>query len=164
MITRDFKELGPSVLRLPEVKLNGWLAYRDHPNPMLREKDREFRKSASASLALLPVAILGPRISLRNRWRYCGQFLRTFRYANWVGRSNVLAAPLLGLLAGVAWIKITLGIQLHPMTRTHVHQGRQAESTPAKRVGVIRTAAATARNGHAKISSKELLPTHTQEA
>ena len=144
---RDFRQSGPSVLRLPEVKLAGWLAYRDHPNPVLREKAKSFRSGAAASLALLPVGIFGPRISFQNRLRYCRQFLRTFRNVNWLGRTAVLATPFLALLAAVAWLKVSLGIRLHPMTRTHTYKGRKAESTPARRVGLLRTARSPSRNG-----------------
>lgn len=161
---RDFKESGPSVLRVPEVKLNGWLAYRDHPNPVLRKKARSFRARAGASLALLPVGIFGPRITLRNRLRYVRQFLRTFRHAGWTGRVLTLAAPFAGLLAGITWLKIALGIRIHPFTRTHVHKGRQAWMKPQKRLGIVRMAAYLSQNGHARPSVDATRPAHPEEA
>ena len=41
---RDFEMLGPSVVRIGEVKLNGWLKYKSHPNPHLRAKAKEYQK------------------------------------------------------------------------------------------------------------------------
>ena len=37
---RDFEMLGPSVVRVCEVRLNGWLKLKSHPNPHMRKKGR----------------------------------------------------------------------------------------------------------------------------
>ncbi len=135
---RDFELLGPSVLRIGEVKLNGWLKLKSHPNPHIRRKAADFRMKAATSLALLPIAILGPKISIRNRARYCGQFLRVFRHATWLGRTFALAAPVLAVFALLTWLKIALGIVGHPFTRTHIYAGRRRDQAPVKRLHLFR--------------------------
>ena len=135
---RDFRMLGPSVLRVGEVKLNGWLKLKSHPNPRLREKAKDFRLKAAAALALLPIAIVGPRISLNNRVRYCRQFYRVFRNVSWPQKAFVLAAPLLALFAALTWVKIALGIEGHPLTRVHVHAGRERGESAVKKLMVFR--------------------------
>ncbi len=144
MYRRDFEMLGPSVLRVGEVKLNGWLKLKSHPNPHVRKKAAEFRLKAATSLALLPIAILGPKISIRNRARYCGQFLRIFRHASWMGRAIALASPILALFAMITWLKITLGIVCHPMTRIHAYPGRASDRKSVKRRGFVRRRTAEA--------------------
>ena len=104
----------------------------------MRNKGAEFRKKASTALALLPVAIFSPRISLRNRARYCGLFIRIFRHSSWSRRALVLAAPVMALAAVFTWLRITLGIENHPVTRTHVYPGRQHNEAPVKKLKLFR--------------------------
>ena len=104
----------------------------------MRNKGAEFRKKASTALALLPVAIFSPRISLRNRARYCGLFIRIFRHSTWSRRALVLAAPVRALAAVFTWLRITLGIENHPVTRTHVYPGRQRNEAPVKKLKLFR--------------------------
>jgi radical SAM superfamily enzyme YgiQ (UPF0313 family) len=134
---RDFEILGPSVVRVGDVKLNGWLKYRNHPNPVLRDKAQDFRKKAAASLALLPVAMFGPWISFRNRLRYVKEFARVFRHSTWIGRLFTLAAPILAVSALVTWLKIAFGIVLHPITRIHEYPGRDVDRLPVKRLKIV---------------------------
>jgi hypothetical protein len=135
---RDFELLGPSVLRVGEVKLNGWLKLKSHPSPHMRQKAADFRMKAATSLSLLPFTIVGPRISIRNRARYCRQFLRVFRHATWLGRTFALAAPVLAMFALLTWLKIALGIVIHPVTRTHIYPGRGRDQAPVKRLRPFR--------------------------
>jgi hypothetical protein len=135
---RDFELLGPSVLRVGEVKLNGWLKLKSHSSPHMQKKARDFRMKAAASLALIPVAIFGPKISLRNRVRFLGLFARTFYHASWLGRAFVLGSPVLAVAAVVTWLKITLGIVTHPITRAHVYPGRKRDRAPVKRLQLVR--------------------------
>ena len=135
---RDFEMLGPSVLRVGEVKLSGWLKLKSHPNPHLRQKAKDLRLKAAAALALLPIAIIGPRISFGNRLRYGRQLLRVFRHVSWLQKTFVLGAPLLALFAALTWVKIALGIEGHPMTRVHVYPGRQRDEPSVKKRKIFR--------------------------
>lgn len=153
---RDFKLLGPSVVRVGEIKLNGWLKLKSDPDPLLRRRAEEFRMKAASSLALLPTAILGPKISLRNRLRYCGLYLRTFWHASWSGRTFALAAPVLAFAAVITWVKIALGIVIHPVTRIHVYPGRDREEASVKRLKLFETRTITS-NGTKK-QKKEPVP------
>ena len=135
---RDFEMLGPSVVRVSSVKLSGWLKYRDHPNPVLRDKARNFRMKAAGSLAVLPVAMFGPRISFRNRLSYVKQFARVFHHASWSGRLFALGAPVLAVGALVTWLKIALGVVWHPITRIHEYSGREVDRLPVKRLKIVR--------------------------
>ena len=135
---RDFERLGPSVLRVGEVKLNGWLKMKSHSNPHLREKAKDFRLKAASALALLPIAIIGPKISFKNRVRYCRQFVRVFREVSWLQKGIVLAAPLLAIFAVVTWVKVALGIEGHPFTRMHVYPGREVDKSAVKKLRLFR--------------------------
>ena len=134
---RDFEMLGPSIFRVTEVKLNGWNRYKNHENPLFREKAEKFRRKASMSLALFPIAIFGPKIRLRNRIRYCRQFLRVFKSSSWAGRCYVLTSPIMVVGALITWVKVTLGVWNHPMTRTHYYYGRNSQKKPVKRLRLL---------------------------
>jgi radical SAM superfamily enzyme YgiQ (UPF0313 family) len=139
LYNRDFELLGPSVVRVCEVKLNGWLKLKSHPNPHLKKKAEYFRRKASTGLALLPVVILGPRISLRNRAKFCGLLVRIFRHSTWPGRLLILGAPIMAQFALGTWLKISLGMERHPVTRIHTYPGRRRNLAPVKRFSFFRT-------------------------
>src|SRR5690606_3272908 len=92
---KDFQILGPSIIRVAMVKYNGWKKYRNHANPVLRKKAQEFRLKFSLFLALLPAAIVGPKITLRNRLRYLKQLLIFFVAAPWSRKPLIFASPIM---------------------------------------------------------------------
>jgi radical SAM superfamily enzyme YgiQ (UPF0313 family) len=123
---RDFQRLGPSIFRIGRIKKNGWLAYRNHENPRLRKKAVAFRRKLAMQLAALPVGVLGPGISMRNRKKYLLQILDICRTVRWYESAALLASPVMVIGAMVSWASLKLGWFQHPITRVHRHRGMRS--------------------------------------
>ncbi|MBF0360413.1 MAG: hypothetical protein HQK49_05340 [Oligoflexia bacterium] len=121
---KDFEMLGPSILRVVEVKLNGFKKFQDHCNPLLKQKAMEFRKKLIRCLPLLLVSIFGPKISLKNRLYYVKLIFRIFHIANSYQKLFILLAPIVAIAAFATWIKVILGLFEHPFTRKYKYNGR----------------------------------------
>jgi radical SAM superfamily enzyme YgiQ (UPF0313 family) len=65
---QDFQRLGPSIYRVLEGRLLGYLKLKDSPNPMLRQKADYFAKELRfAYPVFLPGRLLGPNAAVR-KW------------------------------------------------------------------------------------------------
>jgi radical SAM superfamily enzyme YgiQ (UPF0313 family) len=65
---QDFQRLGPSIYRVLEGRLLGYLKLKDSPNPMLRQKAEYFAKELRfAYPVFLPGRLLGPNAAVR-KW------------------------------------------------------------------------------------------------
>lgn len=53
---RDFEDLGPGILRTVEISLNGYLAWRDSKDPLLRRRAEANRKALEFALAVFPAS------------------------------------------------------------------------------------------------------------
>ncbi|MCK5071925.1 MAG: hypothetical protein KAQ98_00765 [Bacteriovoracaceae bacterium] len=120
----DFKTLGPSIFRIAEIKMAGYKRYRNNPNHLLRNKAKEFRKKLPPYLAILPVGILGPKISLKNRWEYLKLLFKILGHARAHELSYLLASPIMGLAACACWMNKKLKFFQHPVTRIYKYRGR----------------------------------------
>lgn len=138
----DFRSLGPSVLRVVDVKLAGWRAYRDSSNPLLRLKAEEFRAKLAMCLAILPVAVLGPGIKLRNRLHYLDMIRQILKEVPWLSRANLLLAPMVAASAIVTGLAQRLRLSDHPFTRRRSYPGLQ----PAEDASAVALLAASASN------------------
>ncbi|MFQ5675989.1 MAG: B12-binding domain-containing radical SAM protein, partial [bacterium] len=135
---RDFEILGPSIFRVVQVKLNGWKKYKNHKNPLLREKADEFRKKLSMYLAILPVAIFGPKITIKIRIKSLKQFFQIFKMSPWQGKFYLLASPIMAIGAFMTWLNVVFKFLAHPFTRIHTYYGRNSGRKPVKRLYVLR--------------------------
>jgi len=65
---QDFQRLGPSIYRVLETRLLGYLKLKDSPNPILRQKAEYFAKELRyAYPVFLPGKLLGPNAAVR-KW------------------------------------------------------------------------------------------------
>lgn len=63
---QDFRELGPSIYRVAETMLNGYLRHKDSPNPFLRLKAARFAKELRLSYPMyLPGELFAPTLRTR---------------------------------------------------------------------------------------------------
>ena len=53
---KEFELLGPSIFRIMEDNLNGYINLRDHPSPRVRAKTRLYKKMARNALMLIPAS------------------------------------------------------------------------------------------------------------
>jgi radical SAM superfamily enzyme YgiQ (UPF0313 family) len=62
---REFEILGPSIFRIIENQLNGYLALKDHSLLRIREKAKEYRKIARKGLALISASkrYMNPKVN-----------------------------------------------------------------------------------------------------
>lgn len=134
---QDFRLLGPSIFRVARIKLNGYKKYKDHANPLLREKAVRFRNKLAKFLAILPVGIIGPKISFANRKIYLKQFFEIFKAVNKWEKLYILASPILFGAAMVSLVFHWLNLMEHPFTRYHHYFGRDALQKPVRLVGGI---------------------------
>ncbi|MBT3984044.1 MAG: hypothetical protein HOE90_22000 [Bacteriovoracaceae bacterium] len=130
---KDFETLGPSIFRIAEVKLSGYHKYHNHVNPLLRSKALVFRQKLITFLAILPIGIFGPKISMYNRRKYLKLFFHIFKMANWKERAFLFALPIMATGAIVSWINRIMGQMEHPITRVHKHFGRKKSKRSFKK-------------------------------
>ncbi len=126
----DFRRLGPTIYRILETRLLGYLRLKDAPNPLLRKKAQTFASYIrKAYPAFLAGRVLGPTREVR-QWiadlesrthLVCGR-------PTWIER--VLSVAALGL---AAWTGVTLklGLFQHPRLVRHTFRMPQ-ESLPAR--------------------------------
>ncbi len=126
----DFRRLGPTIYRILETRLLGYLRLKDAPNPLLRKKAQTFASYIrKAYPAFLAGRVLGPTREVR-QWiadlesrthLVCGR-------PTWIER--VLSVAALGL---AAWTGLTLklGLFQHPRLVRHTFRMPQ-ESLPAR--------------------------------
>ncbi|MBF0206258.1 MAG: cobalamin-dependent protein [Oligoflexia bacterium] len=119
---KDFELLGPSILRVAESKINGYHRYKNHSSPLLQQKALEFRNKATKFLCILPVAIIGPQISFKNRLYYMQLLFKIMRISKCYQWGYLLLAPLMTLAALATWIKLTFNLFEHPFTRVYHYQ------------------------------------------
>ena len=66
----DFRRLGPSIYRVVETWLNGYLKWKDSHNPIMRKKAQYFAKRLRRSYsAFLPGKLFGPTREVRGKIR-----------------------------------------------------------------------------------------------
>ncbi len=114
----DFRRLGPSIYRVIDRWLRGYLKLKDSPNPLLRAKAGRFANDLRSSYAaFLPGKLLGPSREARAR---VARLQREVHQA--LGRPTVAERLASGLaVAAAAWTSLTLrlGWRQHPgLTRT----------------------------------------------
>jgi hypothetical protein len=54
---REYEELGPSICRVMEIQMNGYISLKEHPNPLFRIRAREYKKLSLEIYPLLKTAI-----------------------------------------------------------------------------------------------------------
>ncbi|HVM60374.1 MAG TPA: hypothetical protein VMV72_05840 [Verrucomicrobiae bacterium] len=65
---QDFQRLGPSIFRVLEARLLGYLTLKDSPNPFLRQKAEVYARDLRCALPVFPAGrLLGPNPGVR-RW------------------------------------------------------------------------------------------------
>ena len=128
----DFEILGPSIFRLVQVKLKGWNKYKNHRNPLLRKKANQFRRKLSMCLAILPIAIFGPKIRMKNRIKYLKQFFQILIVSPWQGKLYVFALPIMVIGAFFTWINVMFKVWDHPVTRVNYYDGKNSRGNPVK--------------------------------
>ncbi|MFQ5900672.1 MAG: B12-binding domain-containing radical SAM protein [Thermodesulfobacteriota bacterium] len=133
---KSFEMLGPSILRLIQVKLNGWNRYKDHKNPLLCKKADEFKKKLSPYLSILPVAIIGPKITIKNRIKYIRQFFKILKISPWRGKIYVFLSPVMAIGAFLTWLNLFFKFFEHPFTRVHRYNGRRLQEKHLKHLCV----------------------------
>jgi hypothetical protein len=119
---REYEELGPSVLRVAEVQLEGYLALAGRPEPHLVARAREYR---NLCLGVYPLFGLAVRKAPSEKVRRWATLLRekveaTFR----IPASARLKAGLVPALAAYASLRERL--QPNPQPRSEVHRYREA--------------------------------------
>ncbi|MBN1945358.1 MAG: cobalamin-dependent protein [Bradymonadales bacterium] len=124
---RDFHELGPSIYRVAETMLNGYLKHRNSDNPMLRARAARFgEKLKNVYPAFLPGELFGPTRQTRQATT---QLKR--RVVDELGRPTVgqRVMALLAIFAAL-WTALTL--------RFHLFQNpsltRRSYRVPARRL------------------------------
>ena len=109
----DFERLGPSIYRVLEGRLLGYLKLKDSPNPCLRQKAEFFaRELRYAYPVFLAGRLLGPTAAVR---RWIGDLQR--RVHTELGRSTLAQRCKSVLAVGAAlWTGLTLKLDLfqHP--------------------------------------------------
>ena len=117
---REYEELGPSVLRVLEVRLEGYLMLRYRVQPHLQARAREYR---SQCLDLYPLLGLAVRAAPSERVRRWALGLReeledTFEIPS-AARLKADIVPALAL-----WARLKERLRPHPQPRTEVHRYR----------------------------------------
>jgi hypothetical protein len=115
---QDFQRLGPSIYRVLETRLLGYLKLRNSPNPHLRQKAGHFAKELKRAYPVfLTGRLLGPNAPVR---RWIGELQRRihqeFGVPSFAGRLKSLLA-----VGAALWTGLTLKLDLfqHPkLTRT----------------------------------------------
>jgi hypothetical protein len=117
---REYEELGPSVLRVLEVRLEGYLMLRYRVQPHLQARAREYRRQC---LELYPLLALAVRRAPSERVQRWALGLReelddTFDIPS-AARMKASLVPALAL-----WAQLTARLRAHPQPRTEVHRYR----------------------------------------
>ncbi|MBI2520384.1 MAG: hypothetical protein HYV97_08195 [Bdellovibrio sp.] len=128
---RDFEILGPSIFRIAQIKLNGYLKYHNHPNSLLRKKSECFRQKLMTFLAILPCGILGPNISWKLRLSYSKLFIKILGMSNLWEKRYLMGVPVMLAAAAFTWINRKLNLHEHPFTRIFSYQGRKQRPRPS---------------------------------
>jgi hypothetical protein len=53
----EYDELGPSICRVMEIQMNGYISLKEHPEPLFRVRAREYKKLSLEIYPLLKTAI-----------------------------------------------------------------------------------------------------------
>lgn len=120
----DFQRLGPSIYRVLETLLLGYLRLKDSPNLNLRQKANfyaaELRKSYPA---FLPGRLLGPNAAIR---KWIGDLER--RVQREFGRASIVQRLMSALVVGAAlwtWLTLKLDVFQHPRLQRTVYREPQ---------------------------------------
>ncbi len=117
---REYEELGPSLLRLIEVRLEGYLTLRYRVQPHLQARAREYRRECLDLYPLLPLARRkAPNERLR---RWAGELREEVEETFKIPASARLKAGLAPALA--AWTSLKGALAPRPQPRTEIHRYR----------------------------------------
>jgi hypothetical protein len=124
LFRREYEELGPSVLRVAEVQLEGWLALRDRAEPHVVARAREYRRLCLDVYPLFDLAIRRAPSEKVRRW--ATGLRERVEEAFEIPASTRLKAGLVPALAVYAALRERL--QPNPQPRSEVHRYRAAPS------------------------------------
>ena len=110
-------EGGPWPFRLYEVLLSGYLSLRSHPNPLMRERARAYRKMIPR---ILPLAAAS-RVFFR-RGRFSGRWSRTMKETFEVFPYQTLVGMLGGLAVSLVFSGLYIMAHLLQLLRPHGDQ------------------------------------------
>ncbi len=130
---QDFARLGPSIFRIARVKINGFKKYHNHPNSLLAIKGKEFQQKMASTLAILPVGVLGPKISFRKRIEYLKTIFEIMKLTTIPQKLFLLGAPFMMVAAICSWFTLKFGLFEHPFTRIYKYPGRVNATAKVKR-------------------------------
>jgi len=127
--SEDFKSLGPSIIRSVECYLNGYLRWRNHPEPLIRKKAQGFRRDFIKSVVILPAAIaLGPSLKARKfAWKIFVRGIKECDIPLSVWLRFMVIVPL--SFPAALWTKIQLDMNLfqHPRLKATYYPGNQLQ-------------------------------------
>ncbi len=101
---QDFERLGPSLIRLLRVWLEGYENLRESPNPLLRARaEVKIREIRSAMPGIVPAILFGPNARARSEARALFNDVRKeIGPLSWGERVRCLGAPVLAVWTSVA--------------------------------------------------------------
>jgi len=120
LFRREYEELGPSVLRVAEVQLEGWLRLKGCAVPHLAARSREYRNLCLEVYPLIGLAIRRAPTERVRRW--AGELRERVEETFGVTRAMRLKASLVPALAAYAALRERL--QPNPQPPTEVHRWR----------------------------------------
>lgn len=135
LFRREYEELGPSVCRVLDVQLTGYLELRDHPEPLFRRRAEEYRLMCLEVYPLLGEA--RRRAPTERVRRFVGELEQRAEDELEIGpaaRALRLAVPPL-----VAWNRLAARLRPNPQPPTVVerhrwHQPERSARVPSTRV------------------------------
>jgi hypothetical protein len=120
LFLREYEELGPSVCRVLDVQLTGYLNLRDHPDPALRRRAEEYRRLCLEIYPLLGTAIRqAPSAGVRTFLRDLRERAEDALEIGPSARAMQLAVPSL-----VAWSRFVDRMRPNPQPPTVVERFR----------------------------------------
>ncbi len=101
---QEFERLGPSLIRLLRVWLEGYRNLRESPNPLLRARAEEkMRETRSAMPGIVPAILFGPNAKTRSEARALWRDVRKEAGSlSLLERIRSLASPILAVWTAVA--------------------------------------------------------------
>jgi haloalkane dehalogenase len=121
---REYEELGPSVLRVAEVQLEGWLALRDRTEPHLVARAREYKNLCLEVYPLFGLAIRRAPTDRVRRW--ATELRERVEDAFRIGAAARVKTALVPALAVYAAVRDRLNPNPQPRSEVHRFPGRAA--------------------------------------